>query len=96
MSHGPKQIFSISQTASQTERESRLMVYTSGSDCDHFKSPMEGFGHVLDVVVPKDLWTKCKRSVNWPVEEPRRVVRTNAPFPTVRIKYDAVIEILKK
>ena len=34
--------------------------------------------------------------MDWPAVEPPRVAVTNAPSPTVRTKYEAVIEFLKK
>lgn len=50
---------------------------------------------LFEIVVPADLWTECKITVDWLKEEYPRDSKTGAPLEEVMKKYNQVITFLK-
>lgn len=50
---------------------------------------------LFEIVVPADLWTECKITIDWPKDEYPRDAKTGAAFDAVMRKYDQVITFLK-
>ncbi|XP_078496485.1 uncharacterized protein LOC144752428 [Lissotriton helveticus] len=50
---------------------------------------------LFDIVVPADLWTECKITVDWPNDEYPRDPETGAPSDDVMKKYHQVMTYLK-
>ncbi|KAJ1164764.1 hypothetical protein NDU88_005198 [Pleurodeles waltl] len=55
----------------------------------------EDLNTLLEILVPADLWVKCKRAVDWQTSKPERDKSTGAPSPKVMKRYYKVIDFLK-